>query len=136
MFFRFAGADVHTPRLIGAFVLFAALLMFVGSVAEMFNSWDNLKYWEECLLEADDDVARYQDCRADLYNNTGIYMHYGEAKLSTRQTATLLLSPIAGIFLWLAILFIGWMLYKTGDLVLPIEETVRDVERKKKRKRK
>ena len=50
MYFRVAGRDVHLPKLIGAFILFAALLMFVQASALMFDSWDHLKYYDSCVL--------------------------------------------------------------------------------------
>jgi len=126
IFFRFAGRDVHMPRLIGSFILFAALLMFIASAAGMYNSWDNLKYWDKCLTKVTDDPS-YQDCRTDLLNNTGIYMHSGEGKISAREFWEVLLPPIAWMLVWIGILFAGWMLYRTGELVLPIEENIREI---------
>lgn len=138
MFFRVAGKDLHMPKLIGSFILFAAFLMFVGAASNMFESWDSLKHWEDCLLEADQysDEAMYNDCRMDLYYNTGLYMHSGEGKLTARQFWTALLPPIAILFFWLAILFLGYLLYKTGELVLPIEERIVTLKERKPRKRK
>jgi hypothetical protein len=99
----------------------------------MFDSWDNLKYWETCITEAQTSVD-YDNCRLTLYNNTGVYPKLGQGKLTSRQFWSVILTPIAEIFFWLAVLFIGWILYKTGQIVLPLEETIREVkERKRKR---
>lgn len=130
---RVAGKNVHLPKLIGAFILFAALFMFIRSSAEMFDSWDNLKYVETCLGKVDASApaelqkAAISDCRETLYKNTGIYLKEGQGKPTSRQFWSVLLAPIASILLWLAILFIGWVLYRTGELVLPIEESVKEL---------
>lgn len=130
---KVAGKDVHLPKLIGAFILFAALFMFIKGTAEMFDSWDNLKYAETCLASVDvsapiiEQEAAIQECRDTLYNNTGIYLKLGQGKPTSRQFWSVLLGPIASVLFWLAVLFIGWILYKTGELVVPIEETVKEV---------
>jgi hypothetical protein len=93
----------------------------------MYNSWDDLKYWEKCITKATND-ASYQDCRNDLHQNTGIFMHSGEGKIPARDFWSVLLPPIALMLFWLAILFIGWMLYRTGELILPIEESIRELK--------
>lgn len=136
LFFKLAGRDVHMPRLIGAFILFASVLMFVSACAEMFDSWDNMKHFEKCVLSSNNDEAEYNECRLDLYYNTGTYVHDGQGKFTGRQFWTTLLTPIAGVLFWLAILFVGWLLYKTGDLVIPIEQTVKDSPHRVRRKRK
>ena len=130
---KVAGRNVHLPKLIGAFILFAALFMFIRASAEMFDSWDNLRYVETCLANVDASAsaeiqeAAVQDCRDTLYKNTGIYLKSAQGKPTSRQFWSVLLEPIASILLWLAILFIGWVLYKTGELVIPIEESVREL---------
>ena len=128
MYFKLAGKEVHMPKLIGAFILFAAMLMFVKASADMFNSWDSLKTSEECIgnigadLPEELQMQQFGDCRDDLYYNTGIYLADSQAKPTSRQFWSALLGPIASVLFWIAILFLGWMLYRTGELVLPIEE--------------
>ena len=131
MYFRIAGRDVHLPKLIGSFILFAALLMFVQASAIMFDSWDNLKYYDRCVLSIDTDLgieeqrAQFNTCSDTLYKATGIVARVETPKLTARQFWSALLGPVAGILFWLAILFMGYTLYKSGDLVLPIEEKYR-----------
>ncbi len=137
MFFRFGGKDARTSRLVGAFVLTAAVLMFFYSIAGMFDSWDAVKDLGECLssVDASEYNTMYQsqvlDCRTTLFHKTGLYLKPGQGKPTLRQSVQLLLQPIASVFFWLAVLFLGWVLYKSGELVLPIEFKSVEVKEKK-----
>jgi hypothetical protein len=42
---------------------------------------------------------------------------------------------MASVFGWLIVLLVGVLFYKSGSVVLPIEETVRDLPEHKKHKR-
>lgn len=119
MFFRFGGREVHMPRLIGAFILFSALLFFVQASAQMFNSWDNIKEVNQCLASPDFSRAF---CQEAAQKSIGLYVSLGQEELSLRQFWSVILGPMATVLFWLAVLFLGWMVYRTGDLVLPIEE--------------
>jgi len=146
IYFRAAGRDVHIPKLIGSFVIFAALLMFVQSSATMFDSWETAKEVNGCLAEASANLDRlepgnnvYPECQAIARDYLDVRVHDGQTKLSTRQFWSGLLSPVASLLIWLAVLFVGYVLYRTGDLVVPIEETIRnvpDVSKRKFRKKK
>ncbi len=133
IYFRVAGRDVHLPRLIGSFILFAAFLMFVHGSAKMFDSWDNMKYYGNCVqgIDSDQSIAdqrvHFNSCADTLYKSTGIVVREETPKLTARQFWSGLLVPIATILFWLAVLFVGYFLYRTGKLVLPIEERVRDL---------
>ena len=136
VYFRIAGKDVHLPKLIGAFVIFAAVLMFIQSSAVMFDSWDAAKDTGKCIQLASANSLReevgpdlYPKCR-ELANPLGIYVRDGQDNLTTRQFWGSLLGPVASIMFWLAILFFGLILYRTGELVLPIEQTTVDVQSK------
>ncbi|MBI5553890.1 MAG: hypothetical protein HY917_04075 [Candidatus Diapherotrites archaeon] len=124
------------PKLVGAFVLFGALLMFLGSLAHMFDSWDSLKGFDSCLSSVNPNDAAYASdvemCRTTLWNKTGIYPALGQGKLSLVQFWSALMPPVAMVLFWLAGLLIGWMLYRTGELVIPIEETVRELGPKRR----
>jgi len=133
IFFRVAGKNIHIPKLIGSFVIFAALLMFIQASASMFDSWDNMKYYEDCIQNTDtsqgllEQRTHFNVCADTLYKSTGIVVREDTARLTARQFWSGLLSPIAALLFWLASIFIGFILYRTGELVLPIEETVREV---------
>ncbi|MCR4369302.1 MAG: hypothetical protein NUV67_05345 [archaeon] len=133
IYFRVAGRDVHMPKLIGSFIIFAAFLMFVQASAAMFDSWDNLKYYDSCIQRIDGDASlsdqrlSFNSCAETLHRSTGIVVREESARLTVRQFWFGLLGPIASILFWLAVLFIGMNLYRTGDLIIPIEETIREV---------
>lgn len=146
IYFRAAGRDVHIPKLIGSFVIFAALLMFIQSSAIMFESWETAKEVNSCLAEASANLDRvepgediYPECQAIARDYLDIRVHDGQEKLTTRQFWSGLLGPISSLLIWLAVLFVGYILYRTGELVVPIEETIRnvpDLPRRKLRKKK
>ncbi|MFH1587930.1 MAG: hypothetical protein ABIA76_01165 [Candidatus Diapherotrites archaeon] len=141
MWFRVGDREVHLPKLIGAFILTAALLMLVASIAGMFDKWDSVTNYKGCINSVDATLGNYeaqiQDCRDTLYNQTGLYLMVGQWEPTLRQTVQLLLEPIAWIMFWIAALLFGWVLYKSGDLILPIEQVTREVkERKSNVKRK
>ncbi|MBI2598208.1 MAG: hypothetical protein HYW50_03360, partial [Candidatus Diapherotrites archaeon] len=54
-----------------------------------------------------------------------------QSALSMRQFWGVLFGPIANVLVWIAVLFIGWIVYKTGDLIVPIEESIKDLPEKK-----
>ena len=136
MYFRVGGRDVHLPKLVGAFVLLAALLLFVQSSAKMFESWDNLKVISVCIDNANDysdNIAEMTYCQDQAEKSLDLFVRIDQDKLTMKQFFGTLLGPIASVMMWLAALFIGWIIYRSGDLVLPIEETIRDVpERRRK----
>ncbi len=120
------------PKLIGAFILFAALLMFIRASAVMFDSWDNLKAVNDCLARADGEEPFFTSCQGLASGALDVYVRAGQSMLTNRQFWGALLGPISAILFWLAGLFLGYILYKTGDLVLPIEETIREVSAPKR----
>jgi len=137
MYFRVGGRDVHLPKLVGAFVLLAALLLFVQSSAKMFESWDNLKVISACIDSANDysdNIAEMTYCQDQAEKSLDLFVRIDQDKLTMKQFFGVLLGPIASVMVWLAALFIGWIIYRSGDLVLPIEETIRDVPERRRRK--
>ncbi len=122
-----AGKEVHLPKLIGAFVLFAALLMFIKASAVMFDSWDNIKAVNECLSRAAGEEPFFSSCQDLAKGALDVFVRPGQDALTNRQFWSALLGPISSILFWLAVLFVGYVLYKTGELVVPIEETIRDL---------
>ena len=126
LYFRVAGSEVHLPKLIGAFVMFAAAMLFVQSASNMFDSWDTMKYYDKCVLgiNANDVVseqrAQFQECAGTLYNSTGIVTRMEHPLLTGRQFAIGLLGPMGVLLLWLAVFFFGYTLYRTDRIVLPM----------------
>ena len=137
MFFKIGSSDVQLPRLIGAFVLFAALIMFVRAGAQMFDSWDALKSYPTCISSIgseNDAVAQMQyiDCKDSLYRITDLQLKGDQDKISSRQFWFALLGPIANLFAWAVVFLLGIVFYRTGNIVIPIEQVIRDVPNKPK----
>ncbi|MBI4053647.1 MAG: hypothetical protein HY394_06455 [Candidatus Diapherotrites archaeon] len=126
---RFGGRDVHLPKLIGAFILFAAVLMFFRATAVMFDSWDVTK---DCIDKATTKET-VLECQDSIYKITGIHLKPGAGEITTRQLLEIFLGPIANLLFWGAAVILGLLLYRTGSLTIPIEETVADLRDVKKR---
>ncbi|MFH1544870.1 MAG: hypothetical protein ABIE23_02145 [archaeon] len=131
-YYKVGGKDVHLPRLIGAFVFFGALIMVLQSAALMFYAWDSMLAFPSCVSDTtgDDqiDQLRYMDCKDSLYKSTGVAVAGGEGKINARQFFAGAVTPIAALFFWAIIFVFGIIIYKTGDLVIPIEESVREIK--------
>ena len=126
---RLGGREVHLPKLIGVFLLVFAGLMFVKAVALMVDSWDAIQNFTQCTPT---DAAV---CGEALYRATGVSFRAGQPVLTATQFWAALLGPIANVFFWMIVLLIGIIFYKSGHMVLPIEESVRDLADIKKRHR-
>lgn len=137
MFFRIGGRSVHLPKLVGAFIIVAALLMFFNAGAQMFESWDNAKFLNTCLENSSASLS-FSDkltCQQSAYY-AGTFVRLDQKSLSAKQFWSMILQPIANLFLWAVVLVIGVMLYLSGKLIIPVEEAERDFKEKAKPKRK
>ena len=142
MFFRIASKDIHLPKLIGGFVIFAALLLFLRAGAHMFDSWDAIKSYPACAqnlipsINEGDVVAQlqYVHCKDSLYKITGVQLRGDQVSISSRQFFAALLGPIAEFFAWAIVLVLGVIFYRTGTIVVPIEQDIREVREETKRK--
>ena len=142
--FRLATKEAHLPKLIGAFILFAALLMFLRAGALMYDSWDSVKNYPDCvenlvpLFEGDNGVVahlQYTHCKDALYNATGIQLRGDQTQISGRQWWAALLGPIAEVLAWAVIFILGIIFYRTGNIVIPIEQSIHELPTRKKKKR-
>lgn len=133
IYLRVADREVHLPRLIGAFVLAAAVLMFFSSIFHMVDSWSTVNYYNKCveglssLPTVEEQRSQFTFCSDALYRSTGVVVRGDKPLLSAAQFAGGILSPIASVMFWLAVLLFGYLIYRSGDLELPIEETVHEV---------
>lgn len=140
MFFKIGGDKLHLPKLIGAFIIFAALFMFIRAGGQMFDSWDSLQNYPTCLSNVDSSdlqlaQSQYLDCKNSLEDITGIQLKGAQTTLTTRQFCSAFLFPIANLFAWAAVFLVGIIFYRTGTIVIPIEQTIRDVEERKEEKK-
>ncbi|MFH0714159.1 MAG: hypothetical protein V1847_00165 [Candidatus Diapherotrites archaeon] len=124
MFFRLGNRHVHLPKLLGSFLIVVGLLLFLSSVASIFNSADNAAYLNRCLANASG-PAEFSACQS-VATAAGIVARPDQSKLSGEQWAELLLKPIAMLFFWAVVFVLGLILYLSGKLVIPVEESVRE----------
>ena len=141
MLFRISSQDVQLPKLIGAFLLFAALIMFVRAGAQMFDSWDALKSHPKCIATIGSEInevaqLQYLDCKESLHNITGLQLKGDQDRISSRQFWFALLGPIASLFFWAIVFLLGVIFYRTGEIVIPIEQSIREVPEERPLKRK
>ncbi|MBI4210462.1 MAG: hypothetical protein HY544_03085 [Candidatus Diapherotrites archaeon] len=124
--FRVAGRDVHIVKLVGAFIIFGAALMFVQSSSQMFDSWDIMKYYDSCVLGISSNQtpdyykSQFGFCAGILREATGIVVRPDHPFLTLRQFSVGLLAPMASLLFWLAVLFLGYLLYRSDRVYLPI----------------
>jgi len=137
MFFKVGGRNVHLPKLMGAFVLVAAFLMFCTSVSQMFESWENAKFIDNCLGQASASLSieDKQTCQQSAYY-AGLFVRLDQKALTAKQFLGMILQPIAMMLLWIVVLVFGAMLYLSGKLIIPIEEAERVVKDRVLKRRK
>ena len=133
MRYRLIGKELQIPKLIGAFVIVIALLMFFKSGAEMIDSWDNIKFVNNCLSVAEGNDEMFNECQDQALKALNIYVRPGQDKLNTKQFLMAIAAPIAWLMFWIIILGLGIVSYRHGTFELPVETTV---EKRKVRKKK
>jgi len=138
-YFKLGGTEFHISKIVGAFLVGIALLMFVGSVAAMIESWDNLQYVNDCVKSLELNKASlneleysdwFEQCQVAGKNALNIYVRPGQPELTTKQFFSVLLGPISWVLVWLMVLGLGLVFYRSGDLVIPIDETVVEISPK------
>ncbi|MCX8189695.1 MAG: hypothetical protein N3F05_00500 [Candidatus Diapherotrites archaeon] len=92
--------NLHLVRLIGSFIFFGAIIMILYSAAMMFEDWDAIREYEKCSAS---------ECKEILYKTTGVYPS-GFA-LNTKQKFMIMVKPIAMLFFWAIVFFLGLLLY-------------------------
>jgi len=121
---RIGGKRFYLLKLLGAFIALGAALMVLSSVYQMT--------WVASVIDAanNGDVVTLQ--------TAGVVHTLQPDDVNTQMG--LFLGPAAGIMFWAAILVIGTVIYKTGAIIVPVEENIGRVRtrkvRIKKRKKK
>ena len=127
--------DLQLPKLIGAFIVFAAILLFVRAGAQMFDSWDAVKDVRACFEEVGEDPAytSVSQCR-DMAQELGLYVKVSQFELTKRQFWSALLEPIASLFLWAGAFLVGLIVYRANFVPLPAKQAkpAKPVARKRK----
>ncbi|MFH1752284.1 MAG: hypothetical protein ABH821_05100 [archaeon] len=132
IYFRLGSKNVHLPKLVGAFVFIAAVLFFLVSGAAMFETWDNIKETKECLSANVNDPIQFNQCKDNALDSLGIHIRSDQRTLSFEQYSMALLKPIAFWLLWIAGVLIGLIIYQSGKMMIPIEQTIRELPSRKR----
>ncbi len=105
---KIAGRHVHLLRLLGILIVVASILLVMSSLSYLF-----LRAKQIALAMSDDSVAK---------------MKFGlESKDITADTAIgYFLEPIGWLIIWLGLMVIGAMVYKSGGVFIPIEEEIKE----------
>lgn len=141
IYFKIGSKDVHLPRLLGSFIIVIAALMFLHSVAIMYDSWSALKDFDDCIARVDSSDAllaqlQYMDCKDSLYNLTGAQIKGGSSILTSRMFWTAFLGPVATVLSWGLVFVFGMLLYNSANVIIPVEESIIEVDLKSIRRKK
>jgi len=123
-FFYFGKSRFFLPRVIGSFVIVLAIVMFVVASGNMFDSWDAMRKYPNCISKIGtdtDEVAmmQYLDCKDSLHNITGLQLRADQPRITVRQFSITLLRPIGELLFWAVTFLIGLFLYNTR-VVYPV----------------
>ncbi len=116
--FYFGKSRLFPPKLIGAFIIVLAIVMFIVAAGKMFDSWDTMKKYPDCLQKiglSTDTMAmmQYLECKDSLYRITGLQLRPDQQRITQRQFVVTLLKPIAELLFWAAVCVLGLFLYNT-----------------------
>ena len=133
--FKIGSKEAQLPKTIGAFLIIIAVLMLISSGAAMFDSWQAVKGFEDCVddayavdqgttpeLSAILTELKFQDCKDSLYQITGTQIPGGNAYLTTRQKATAFLGPVSVFFVWAIVFLFALFLFNSATVVVPVEQ--------------
>lgn len=120
MVFKIAGESLDLIRLIGAFVIFASVLMFFHSASLMFESWTNIKMVNNCLLVANGETSFFEKCNNMSVSALNVSVRPDESALNGKQLYSALAPPIANMFFWIAMLLFGILLYNFRKFFIPL----------------
>ena len=122
LYYSLGGKNIHLSRLLGAFVIFVALIMFFNSGAQMIDSWDTIQFVNNCLGTAEGDLDAFAVCQDNALKALEVYVRPGQSELNSKQFAMSILPPIAWVLFWMIMLALGLSFYRTGKFVIPIKE--------------
>ena len=106
---RIGRQHLHLLKLAGSLLILIALLLVVGTVAWMSDSWDALKNFQQC--SSTDTLV----CAEVLYRITGVSVWAGQSNVDVTQTLRILIGPTVLLFVWLVLFVIGLLVYRVGN---------------------
>ncbi len=121
---------LRTPRLVGALLFVIGLVLFFQTGAQMFETWDNLKYVKACY-SAKQNVPNFQeDCSFIAKNLLNISPRPDQSVLNLKQMFVAFSGSLAAMFFWIIVIILSVGLYESEKIVIPIQKAMRKVEKK------
>ncbi len=110
---NFTFNDFNLRKLLAAFILFCALLMFFSAISQFYSAVDIASRCKTGALPAN-------TCVDLAYKISGTGVVIGEGNFTTRQLLFEFIAvPVAKFFFWAAVLIFSWFLYKADKIKLP-----------------
>ena len=139
--FYFGKSRFFLPRIIGSFLIVFAIIMFVVASGHMYDSWDAMKRYPDCIANigsGTDDLAmlKYLECKDSLYRITGLQLRPDQGLITERQFIVALMAPIGELLLWSAVFLFGVFLYNTQIVRFVPKIRQEPVEKPKKKRKK
>ena len=149
--FKIGSREAQLPKTVGAFLIIIAVLMLIHSGAVMFDSWQAVRGFDECVIDAykaaeivnvDNGIGKliYEmkvgECKNSLYQITGAQVPGGVYNMSIRQASTALLGPVSVFFGWAIVFLFALFLFNSATIVVPVEELEIPLGKTKSKKRK
>jgi hypothetical protein len=152
--FKIGSKNAQLPKMIGAFLVVISVLMLIQSGAVMFDSWQSIKGFNECVddaysLETDStgisavlSELKYQDCKESFRDITGAQVQGNQKYITSRQKWTAFLTPVSVFFGWAIVFLFALFLFNSASIVVPVEQVEiplgkpKPIKKKVKKKRK
>ena len=130
LMYSFSSKNLQLVRMLGAFLFFAGLLMFFQAGVRMFETWENIKVVNNCIISSGSDLSFIGTCQQIAKDSMGIYFRPDQSKLGIRQLYSAVAPDVANLFIWIAVLMFGYGLYTSIKVTIPVEE---EIKRKNKK---
>jgi hypothetical protein len=145
--FKVGSRNAQFPKMVGAFLIIVSILMLVHSGAVMFDSWQAVKHFDNCV---DDAYAmqgtnpelvsilselKYQDCKDSLQDITGAQVAGGTKVLTSRQFWTAFLGPVSIFFIWAIVFLFALFIFNNTSVIVPVEKVEIDLEKRTAKKK-
>jgi hypothetical protein len=115
IFLRVGSRKLHLLKLMGACLFFSSALYFLNNIYRIFETSDKLMIYTRT---------------PSLAEAAGFY-----GGISVSDIIGVLMEPVAQALLWLVFFTAGFVIYRAGYFILPLEEEVDAVKAKQKKKR-
>lgn len=128
--YSLSGKTLQLVRMLGAFLFFAGLLMFFQAGVRMFETWENVKVVNNCIISAGNDLTFIGTCQQIAQDSMNVYFRPDQSKLGIRQMYSAVAPDVAFLFIWIAILMFGYGLYTSVRVSVPVMEESKSKKKK------